>query len=56
MTDSDGTPEPARRRHVVRLALFVAFLVGLFYLFAVAGSSTSTTSAPRSRPRARSRR
>jgi uncharacterized membrane protein YdjX (TVP38/TMEM64 family) len=36
MTDSDGTLEPTRRRHVVRLALFVAFLVGLFYLFAVA--------------------
>jgi uncharacterized membrane protein YdjX (TVP38/TMEM64 family) len=36
MTDSDGSAPTSRRRHVVRLALFVAFLLGLFYLFAVA--------------------
>lgn len=37
MTDSDEVPAaPSRRSHVVRLGLFVAFLVGLFYLFAVA--------------------
>jgi uncharacterized membrane protein YdjX (TVP38/TMEM64 family) len=35
MTDSDGSPAPSRRRHIVRLALFVAFLLGLFYLVAV---------------------
>jgi uncharacterized membrane protein YdjX (TVP38/TMEM64 family) len=35
MTESDGFPTPSRRRHVVRLALFVAFLLGLFYLVAV---------------------
>ncbi len=35
MTDSDASTAPARRRHVVRLALFVAFLLGLFYLVAV---------------------
>ncbi|MCW2552647.1 MAG: rane protein [Mycobacterium sp.] len=35
MTDSDGSPAPSRRRHIVRLLLFVAFLSGLFYLVAV---------------------
>jgi uncharacterized membrane protein YdjX (TVP38/TMEM64 family) len=35
MTDSDDSPATSRRRHVVRLALFVAFLLGLFYLVAV---------------------
>jgi uncharacterized membrane protein YdjX (TVP38/TMEM64 family) len=35
VTDSDGSPAPSRRRHVVRLSLFVAFLLGLFYLVAV---------------------
>lgn len=36
MTDIE-IPEPeSRRRHVVRLALLVAFLAGLFYLFTVA--------------------
>jgi uncharacterized membrane protein YdjX (TVP38/TMEM64 family) len=35
MSDS-GSPAPAsRRRHIVRLALFVAFLLGLFYSVAV---------------------
>jgi uncharacterized membrane protein YdjX (TVP38/TMEM64 family) len=36
MTESDETSAPRRRRHFARLALFVAFLVGLFYVFAVA--------------------
>jgi uncharacterized membrane protein YdjX (TVP38/TMEM64 family) len=36
MTDGEETSAPGRRPHFVRLALFVAFLVGLFYLFAVA--------------------
>ena len=35
MVDSEGTPETSRRRHVVRLALFVTFLAVLFYLVAV---------------------
>jgi uncharacterized membrane protein YdjX (TVP38/TMEM64 family) len=35
MTDDDGSPAPSRRRHVVRLTLFAAFLLGLFYLVAV---------------------
>ncbi len=35
MTNSDGSPATARRRHIVRLAIFVAFLAGLFYLVAV---------------------
>lgn len=45
MTDSDPdsdsadapapAPGPSRRRHILRLALFAAFLVGLFYLVAV---------------------
>ena len=35
MTDDDGTTATTRRRHVVRLALFAAFLLGLFYLVAV---------------------
>ena len=34
MRDSDS-PTIGRRRHIVRLALFVAFLLGLFYLVAV---------------------
>jgi uncharacterized membrane protein YdjX (TVP38/TMEM64 family) len=34
MTNSDASPTP-RRRHVVRLGLFAAFLVGLFFLVAV---------------------
>src|SRR6195952_4736804 len=36
MTESDASSPPTRRRHIVRLVLFVAFLLGLFYLFAVA--------------------
>jgi uncharacterized membrane protein YdjX (TVP38/TMEM64 family) len=35
MTDSDDSTGPTRRRHIVRLALFAAFLLGLFYLVAV---------------------
>ena len=35
MADSDGISATPRRRHVLRLALFVAFLLGLFYLVAV---------------------
>ena len=35
MTNSDDSPATARRRHIVRLAVFVAFLAGLFYLVAV---------------------
>lgn len=36
MTDDDGSPAPSRRSHVVRLAVFAAFLLGLFYLVGVA--------------------
>jgi uncharacterized membrane protein YdjX (TVP38/TMEM64 family) len=35
MTDSENSPAVSRRRHIVRLALFAAFLLGLFYLVAV---------------------
>jgi uncharacterized membrane protein YdjX (TVP38/TMEM64 family) len=35
MTDNEGSSETSRRRHIVRLALFAAFLLGLFYLVAV---------------------
>jgi uncharacterized membrane protein YdjX (TVP38/TMEM64 family) len=35
MTDSDGSPDRTRRRHIVRLALFAVVLLGLFYLVAV---------------------
>lgn len=35
MTDSDDSAT-GRRRHIIRLALFAAFLIGLFYLVAVA--------------------
>jgi uncharacterized membrane protein YdjX (TVP38/TMEM64 family) len=35
MTNSDGSPATARWRHVARLAVFAAFLAGLFYLVAV---------------------
>jgi len=36
MTGSDGSAGLTRRRHFVRLALFAAFLLGLFYLVGVA--------------------
>lgn len=35
MTDSDLSSATSRRRHILRLALFAAFLLGLFYLVAV---------------------
>ena len=39
MTDGGSLPDspapPSRRRHVIRLIIFVAFLLGLFYLVAV---------------------
>jgi uncharacterized membrane protein YdjX (TVP38/TMEM64 family) len=35
MADSDGFSATPRRRHVLRLALFAAVLLGLFYLVAV---------------------
>jgi uncharacterized membrane protein YdjX (TVP38/TMEM64 family) len=34
--DDEGPPTTSRRRHVVRLALLAAFLLGLFYFVAVA--------------------
>jgi uncharacterized membrane protein YdjX (TVP38/TMEM64 family) len=37
MTDSDISPALSRRRHILRLTLFAAFLLGLFYLIAVTG-------------------
>lgn len=35
MTDSDISSSTSRRRHILRLALFAALLLGLFYLVAV---------------------
>jgi uncharacterized membrane protein YdjX (TVP38/TMEM64 family) len=35
VTDDEVTPATTRRRHVVRLLVFAAFLLGLFYLVAV---------------------
>jgi uncharacterized membrane protein YdjX (TVP38/TMEM64 family) len=35
MADSDGSSAIPRRRHVLRLVLFAAFLIALFYLVAV---------------------
>ncbi len=35
MTDGAGPPAPSRRRHILRLALFVTFLLTLFYLVAI---------------------
>jgi uncharacterized membrane protein YdjX (TVP38/TMEM64 family) len=35
MTDSENSPAVSRRRHIVQLALFAAFLLGLFYLVAI---------------------
>ncbi len=35
MTDADGSPAVSRRPHVVRLLVFAAFLLALFYLVAV---------------------
>src|SRR5271169_6831530 len=36
MVDNDGSSPTSRRRHVVRLAVFAGFLLGMFYLVAVA--------------------
>jgi uncharacterized membrane protein YdjX (TVP38/TMEM64 family) len=36
MTDNDELSATSRRRHIVRLAVFAAFLCGLFYVVAVA--------------------
>jgi uncharacterized membrane protein YdjX (TVP38/TMEM64 family) len=36
MVDDDDPAPTARRRHIVRLAVFAGFLLGLFYLVAVA--------------------
>ncbi|AKS34671.1 TVP38/TMEM64 family protein [Mycolicibacterium goodii] len=36
MTDSDDSPAAGRTRHIIRLTLFAALLIGLFYLVAVA--------------------
>jgi uncharacterized membrane protein YdjX (TVP38/TMEM64 family) len=35
MTTTDGSSAPSRRHHIVRLVLFAAFLLGLFYVVAV---------------------
>jgi uncharacterized membrane protein YdjX (TVP38/TMEM64 family) len=35
MVDNDDPPPSSRRRHIVRLAVFAAFLVALFYLLAI---------------------
>src|SRR3954453_1162096 len=35
MTDADGSPAVSRRRHVLRLVVFAAFLLAVFYLVAV---------------------
>ena len=36
MSDIEDSPPTSRRRHIVRLAIVVVFLLGLFYLVAVA--------------------
>jgi uncharacterized membrane protein YdjX (TVP38/TMEM64 family) len=36
MADNDPSPPTSRRRHIVRLAVFAAFLLAIFYLVAVA--------------------
>jgi uncharacterized membrane protein YdjX (TVP38/TMEM64 family) len=36
MVDNDGSSPTSRRRHIVRLVVFAGFLVGMFYLVAVA--------------------
>ena len=35
MTEDDGSAPTSRRRHIVRLAVFAAFLLAMFYLLAV---------------------
>ena len=41
MTDSDDSSPTTRRTHLVRLALFAAFLLGLFYVFASKDDTTT---------------
>jgi len=36
MSDIEESPPTSRRRHIVRLAVVVAFLLGMFYLVAIA--------------------
>src|SRR5258707_9191625 len=36
MVDNDGSSPTSRRRHILQLAVFVCFLLGMFYLVAVA--------------------
>ncbi len=36
MLDNDGSAPTSRRSHIIRLAIFAAFLIGVFYLVAVA--------------------
>jgi uncharacterized membrane protein YdjX (TVP38/TMEM64 family) len=36
MTDTEGAPPAGKGRHLLRLALFAAFLFGMFYLVAIA--------------------
>jgi len=36
MVDDDGTAGTSRRRHIIRLVVFVAFLLTMFYLVAIA--------------------
>ncbi|KZS54823.1 TVP38/TMEM64 family protein [Mycobacterium ostraviense] len=36
MVDNDGSPQTSRRRHIARLAVFAGFLLGLWYLAAIA--------------------
>jgi uncharacterized membrane protein YdjX (TVP38/TMEM64 family) len=36
MVDNDGFSPTSRRRHIARLAVFVCFLLGMFYLVAIA--------------------
>jgi len=36
MVDNDAPAPPSRRRHIVRLAVFAGFLLGMFYLVGVA--------------------
>jgi len=36
MSDTEETPPASRRRHIVRLAVVVAFLFGMFYFVAIA--------------------
>jgi uncharacterized membrane protein YdjX (TVP38/TMEM64 family) len=35
MTETEGPPTPSRRGHIIRLAVFVAFLLALFYVVGI---------------------